>query len=317
MIFKTAAPLALILLAACGGSSLGGGTDTPDPDPEPEPETGIVIPEEILFSINSVVWTPGANTIAISIDGLDTTPVVATWTADPARNIDGYTAYSIQEDELDRFYVALAAVSTDGAVRGVVAGDGGQFGKVFQGAYYERTGLYSAPDATQGGPANGQVSYAGKYAGLLNGGVPRPVTVGTDDSLIPSEPFRITGDGYIAANFATNTANGSIYNRIVVQDGLALGDLILVPNPGGIAENGTFTGDVENLDKDGLGKYAGVFGGVGATSLAGGLVLTRVDDEFGDRINDAEEFGVFVLNQCGTAGSPAICDQVAINPNLP
>jgi hypothetical protein len=315
MIFKTAAPLALILLAACGGSSLGGGTGTPDPDPEPEPETGIVIPEEILFSINSVVWTPGADTIAISIDGLDTTPVVATWGEDTRYDIPGYKAYKIQEDELDRFYVALAAVSTDGAMRAVVAGDGGQFNTVFQGAYYERTGIYSAPDATQPGPANGQVSYAGRYAGLLNGGPDLPVAIGTPPSLIPREPVVTTGVGFVNANFATNTVNGAIYDRVVVEGGLSLGDLILIPNA--ITANGTFSGTVQNREEDNVGSYAGAFGGVGATSLAGGLALTRVEYALGERLDDAEEFGVFVLNQCGLAGSPAICDQVAINPNLP
>jgi hypothetical protein len=320
MTFKTAAPLALFLLAACGGSPLGGSGTTPDPEPEPEPEPeiGIVIPEEILFSINSVAWTPGENTIAISIDGLDTTPLVATWTEDTSIVVPGYTAYSIQEDDLDRFYVALAAVSTDGAMRGVVAGDGGQFNTVFQGAYYERVGDYSAPDATQAGPANGQVSYAGKYAGLLNYGLPNPEPQqGTPPEVIPKEAFKITGDGFLNANFATNTVNGTIYNRIIVDSGISLGSLILIPNPGGITAQGTFSGDVENRAKDRLGQYAGAFGGIGATSAAGGIALSRVDDEFVERIEDAEEFGVFVMNQCGLPNSPSICDQVAVNPALP
>ena len=58
------------------------------------------------------------------------------------------------------------------------------------------------------------------------------------------------------------------------------------------------------LAQSGIGSFAGVLGGTDATSMSGGIHL---DGDFVPESDNEEEFGIFVLNQCGTAGEAAIC----------
>ena len=83
----------------------------------------------------------------------------------PTLDQPGYQAYSTQDDRLDRIYVGLSATSADGAVRGTAVADGGQFNRYFRGVFYERLTPLTRPAETD---AEGQVSYAGTYAGLTN-----------------------------------------------------------------------------------------------------------------------------------------------------
>ncbi len=317
--------LSLVGLAACGGNPFvdgGGGGGGVPPDP-----TDVVVPAALKFDVQSVKYTPGAtratDTLEIQITGLDTTPVVATWARRPSLDTAGYTAFAVQEDALDRLFIGLAKSSADNGAAGssaansvsaVVAGDGGQFNRVFSGAIYARNGVYDAPEATGGGPATGQVSYTGRYAGLQNGGGSGaellPVPPGTDPNTVPQQAGRVTGDVFINANFADNLVNGVIFNRVAVDGGFGLESVILVPTS--ILTNGTFTGDTERSKAESgtdtiNGSYGGVFGGTDSSAVAGAISLDKVYDANNDVVKDLLERGIFVLNQCGLPG-------VAVDP---
>lgn len=301
----------LASLAACGdGQPINVGEPPEPPGPPPTPPPSIV-PEAIAGDLTSATFVPPSEgnpngQLLVEIGALDTAPVQAAYQRNPDLDVPGFRAYSIQEDALDRFFAALAARSPDGTSEAVVAIDGGQFNTFYGGATFRQVGEYSPHVPTQ--PDNGLVSYAGRYGGLMNVDAPptelRPVPPGTDPALVPGQPSRVSGDVFLNADFTDNAVNGAITNRRWVDYGVALGDVILVPAD--IAANGSFSGTAETPDQDALGTYAGTFGGAGASSAAGGVVLT----EFLESVDNEEERGVFVLGRCGLARDPAICDAV-------
>ena len=322
---KLCAILSLVGLAACGGNPFvdpdeGGGDGGPDP-------VAIVVPANLKNNIQSVKYTPGAtratDRLEIQITGLDTTPLVATWARRPSLDTAGYTAFAVQEDALDRLFIGLARSSADNGAAGssatnsvsaVLAGDGGQFNKVFSGTVYAREGAFDAPTATGSGPGTGQVSYAGRYVGLGNGGGSGaellPLPPGTDPATVPGQAGRVRGDVFINANFADSTVGGVIFNRVQVDTGFGLESVVLVPTS--ILANGTFGGTTErSLNASGAdspnGIFGGVFGGTDASAVAGAISLNQVFDGDNNVIEDALERGIFVLNQCGLAG-------VAVDP---
>ncbi len=288
-----------------GADANGDGTDTTDNG----------IPEAIGNNVEFASFNPTTGDFTVQITSLDSTPSTVTYTRAASLDVPGYTAYSQQEDVLDRFFVAIAAESTDGTSTGMVIIDGGQFNKFFGGVYYEQNGSFSAPSA-----ATGLVSYAGEYAGLTNLWVDEshadnltiydptdPTFAGIDPLDLGRQPGRVTGTVFINADFTDNTVNGSIRDRFLIEHNAILPDVILTPTVGNIdPTTGAFSGTVENEDQDGIGDYAGVFGGSGATSISGGIHIESYLDDF-----DAEqEYGVFVLTQCGQPGDAAICDLV-------
>jgi hypothetical protein len=309
MAYTKSALWALILLAGCGGNPIdndgtgggggGGGTDVP-------------IPESLSRNVTGAAYDADAETLELQISGLDTTPIVATYERIPKLDLPGYQAFKVQEDALDRMFIALAAESQDGSVRAVTAADGGQFNRYFGGGYYERDGSFDRPTIGTG-PQAGQVSYAGDYAGVTNVGAPGnpdviPVPGGTDPSLIPEQPSRVSGDIFLNVNFADNLVNGSIYNRVLVDGKFQLADVVLLPTD--ITEDGTFEGTAEGPipDEDEVaGTFGGVFGGTDSASVAGVVSLT----EFESDAEEEQEHGVFVLTQCGLPGDAAICDTIA------
>jgi hypothetical protein len=298
---------ALAFLVACdgnpvtppaggGGGGGGGGDDT------------LTVPVDIAGAVRRAVYDADAETLRIQLVGIDTTPVVATYARRASLDVPGYQAFVAQEDSLDRMFIALAAESRDGSVRAVTSADGGQFNRYFGGGYYEREGAFDRPPVGAG-PAAGQVSYAGSYAGVLNGGgsgddlLPPPP--GTDPAILPNQPARVRGDVFLNANFSDNLVNGAVFNRIVVDSGFELRDVILLPTS--ITEDGTFEGDAEGPSpdvEDVSGQYAGVFGGRNAASVAGLVYL----DDFDPDLDNEEERGVFVLRQCGLRGDSRLCD---------
>ncbi|WP_076364999.1 transferrin-binding protein-like solute binding protein [Phaeovulum vinaykumarii] len=303
---------AAVAVASCGASPLvtassnsGGGTTT------------AAIPADLAVNVNKIVYdpgtTPGGGTIQIEIASLDTTPLTATFTRDASLDVTGYKAFRMQEDALDRMFIALAAESADGSVRAATVGDGGQFNRYFAGGYYERDGAFDAPPVNSATPGSGQVSYAGSYAAVTNVGlaaggptdVTLPIPAGTDPSLTPSQPARVAGDIFLNANFADSSVNGSIYNRVIVDSGFSLDDVILVAAT--IDGNGTFAGTTENPAQVGTGTYGGIFGGTDAAAVAGVVHL----EEFESTWTNEQEHGVFVLTQCGLPGSAPICATVA------
>jgi hypothetical protein len=299
--------LSLVAITGCGGAPAGwtGETET-DTDTA---TSSSQVPTDISNDLDAYSYKNG--TLTLTGLSLDSTPEAVTYARTASLDVDGFSAYTLQEDPLDRLFIGLAGRSSDGVVSAVVAGDGGQFNRVFNGALYERSGNFDAPTIGSG-PGAGQVSYAGQYAGLWNGGVNSssstsvllPVPSGTDSSLIPSQAARVQGDVFLNANFQDATVNGSIYNRTLVDYDAALPNVVLVPTT--ILDNGTFEGGVEYEDETGNGTYAGLFGGTDSRWVAGGVSLTDADPDVSNEI----ERGVFILEQCNTS-SAAICDDVA------
>lgn len=323
MSLRLSAPLALVVIAACSGNPLSNVATTTTTTAS----TAVVVPTDLKNNLTQLIYTPAADpansTIQIAISGLDTTPVLATWARRPAMDVAGFTAFAVQEDALDRLFVAMAGQSNDGSVRAALAHSGGQFNHYYAGATYERTGSYDPPTATGGGPATGQVSYVGTYTGMLNAGTTYPnrnavtgagqgllaTPAGANADTLPSEALRVTGRGFVNANFADNQVNGTIFDRVVVNGpNFNLGSVILVPAAIDTAA-GTFTGTTERPGHPGssTGTYGGVFGGVDSGGLAGAINLTSVYDTSDSSISNLLERGVFVLNQCGLTTTEAAC----------
>ncbi|WP_417523150.1 thymidylate synthase [Marinovum sp.] len=278
---------------------------------------------DVLADDVATLSIPGGNTITVAIRSLDGTPSQNTFTRNAALDTAGYLAYTAQEDALDRMFVALAGSSLDGSVHAGTVADGGQFNRYFGGGFYERDGSFSPP-AIGTGPGEGQVSYAGNYAAVTNIGavdgdhlITVPPGPGGGASLpdLPRESHRVSGTIFLNANFVDNAVNGEISDRILISPvggaQTALEDVTLIVAP--IDTNGEFYGDVEISDDatdspgTGIGNYGGIFGGSGASSVAGLVHLSghipNVDSEV--------EHGVFVLTQCGQPNDSAICDLVA------
>lgn len=310
--FRTiAATAALVLLTACGdGQPFDFGVPN---TPVPETPSANGIPEKLGGNLEAVSYVPNASTggsLSVTITSLDTTPLVAAYTRNAALDVPGYTAFSIQEDPLDRMFIAMIARSADGTVQGALVQDGGQFTKYFGGTSYSQIGAYSPHVPSQ--PNSGLVSYAGDYVGTLNGGAPRPnealpIPPGTNPANFPEQPLRITGQVFINADFTDNTVNGAISDRELIDLNVAIPDVFLIPTA--IATNGVFYGDVEDLAQTNVGNYGGTFGGIGATAVAGSIRLTG---DFIPTFDREEEYGIFVLTQCGQTGDAPICD--AVNP---
>lgn len=310
MIRILAATAALALLTACGdGQPFEFGVVPPpvpvDPPPtEEELEEIERIEASIAGDVDGGASNAALSTLTVQIT-LDTTPVNAVYTRNPALDVPGYTAFSVQEDPLDRMFIGLVARAP--GVEGIVAMDGGQFTKFFGGTTFSQVGAYAPHIPNQ--PDNGLVSYAGTYAGISNLPVPGgpnllPAPIGTDPALLPSQATRVTGQIFINADFADNAVNGAVYGRTEVDTGIALPDIFLIPTE--IVASGRFLGVVENAEQEGIGDYGGTFGGIGATGIAGGI---HIEDYLDDAENE-EEYGIFVLTQCGLAGDAAICDGV-------
>lgn len=296
-----------------------------DPD---NPVNANGIPEILAENLNSVAFDPVAGTLSVDMAALDRNDAdipLEAYTpnpglATPAMTAQGYQVFSYQDDGLDRMFVAIVAQSPDGSVVGAVVVDGGQFNKFFPGGFYATDGNY-----TPGNPVNdtGLVSYAGTYAGLLNGGGDGSgligVPVGTPEELLPSQPAQIVGSIFLNADFGDNSVNGAIYNRALVNvspalvtlnGGTALESVFL--QPAAITDVGTFFGSVEDDEKNVVGSFGGTFGGNEATAVAG---TTNLDGDFIENFANEQEFGVFVLTQCGQPGEAAICDNIPVNPN--
>jgi len=298
-------PLAAALaIAACSTDETDGGGGGGGGDP-----TSPVTPDALKVNVSQIIYD-GA-TLQVSIDYLDSTPVMVEYLRAPTLDLPGYQAFMMQEDALDRLFVALAAESDDGSVRAITAGDGGQFNRYFAGGVYEREGAFLRP-VIGTGPGAGQVSYAGSYAAVTNVGITGgatflgdPVTPGTDPSLIPGQPGRVSGDIFLNVNFSDDSVNGAIYNRMLVDLGFSLEDVILVRTS--IAADGTFLGEAEYDDLTSIGTYGGIFGGVDARSVAGLVNLTEFERDW----DDEREHGVFVLTQCGPYNASPLCTMVA------
>lgn len=329
--------LVCALLTACASGSNpykddgtngdGGNGDGTNGDDTTTVDTPVSVPSAIAGNISNVSFDSAAGTLTVEGMSLDEVPYSAVYTRAPGLDQDGYVAFTAQEDPLDRHYTAYTRESTSGAVRATAVSSPGPRNRSFMGAHFERDGAFDPPDVTGN---TGLVTYAGNYVGVTNGGDPNGSdllpTGPVDPELVVPQALVVHGDAFINADFADNAVEGNIYNREMLDTDLnvigQLPSVVLVVSD--IEANGTFSGTVEYDTSDPLsgttveteiGTYAGVFGGTDSDSVAGGVQLEQFDgvsDNLG--LTNELETGVFVLEQCGTAGAPpAICSNV--NPD--
>ena len=138
-----------------------------------------------------------------------------------------------------------------------------------------------------------------------------------------NNPYRVQGDALINASFVNSQVDGGVANRWlldasgnridlnadgVVNDQDRLVD-ITFPRMD-ITANGQFLGDVEVStapdvpdSATAIGTVNGVFGGVGATDVAGAIVINPIPSNRG-----IWEHGVFNLPRCGLAGESPLCN---------
>lgn len=283
---------AVTAVSACSGGNPwldnGGGTD---------PGTDPTIPAALVGDLKSVVYDPTAQTLTVNGMTFDGGAATTVYTRNAALDRVGYEAYTAQNSSLDRHFTAYVK-EMDGVKASIVVA-GGQFNYYFGGSTYSRSGTYSAP-------TSGQVTYIGNYVGLTNR--PRnPATdlltppAGTTPLNTPRQSAEVTGRVTMTANFNSAAIEGAVTNRVRVDGGVSIDDLEL--QNGTIASNGTFSGKVTQGLISTVGDYGGIFGGTGATSVAGTLY---VKDHVTGSTNP-EEYGAFVLAQCGSANADPAC----------
>lgn len=278
----------------------GGGTDDGEGG-------GTPVPTEIARALNRVSGSPGEATFAVDITGLDASGELVAFERTASLDVDGYVAYSYQDDALDRFFVAMVQTSADGSVGGAVVADGGQFTEYYGGVYYEQLAPYT--------PSTGQVSYGGAYVALTNLGYrgAEIMPSGADPSQLPYQPARIEADIFLNANFENDgIINGTVFNRVLIDiDGdpdtaglqpVDLPDVFLTG--AAIQADGSFTSGVELGDQTNVGTYAGVFGGTEGAAVAGGLFL---DGDWWEEADNENELGLFVLSRCDAGGDVVVC----------
>ena len=318
------------LLAGCDSANPFMGSDDVDPGVAPviDPDNPVSpngIPEALTNgNLAAVQYDPsGGGTLLVDMNALDRNDNdIPLEQYLPNANLTafapGYQVFSYQDDGLDRMFVAIVAQDVNGSVVGAVVMDGGQFTKFFGGGFYATDSAYT-PGV--GSNDTGLVSYAGTYAGLSNlnaDGAELIGAPGADPAILPDQPAQISGNIFLNVDFGDNTINGAIYDRAFQNldplleaaiGGSDLNDVFLIPAD--ITDAGTFFGDVENPAQDNVGNYGGAFGGTEAVGVAGVLHL---DGDTIGAVDEEEEFGVFVLTQCGRPGADALCASIPVNP---
>ncbi|WP_322889763.1 MULTISPECIES: thymidylate synthase [unclassified Yoonia] len=300
------AVVAMAALTACdgvgGGDSGPGGPGGPTDPGTPPPVNDV--PAQIAGDLKAGTFNPADGGTMIVRITLDADVLDAVYTRNSDYDVPGYLAFTTQDDPLDRFFTAFGRESSDGSVQAVLAADGGQFTKYFGGATYRQTSAYTAP-------SGGLASYAGDYVGTLNVGTREGTLPSTAPAeLRPLRSFRVSGQVFLNADFTDGSVNGAVYNRRLMDDAdgplgtpTPIETIFLIP--AAVATNGSFSGVVENIAQDSLGSYAGIFGGTNASSVAGGI---RLEGDFLTDFTNEEEYGIFVLDRCGT--TPTICLEV-------
>lgn len=310
---------ALALLTACGdgqpfefGDS-GGGGGTPTP-----PATGTTVPAELALNLFAVTYNPdgasGAGSLVVDLRSLDASAFNATYVRDPSRDIDGYRAFEYREDGNGngRKFLAFVAESESGNVTAAAVADGGQFNRYYGGGFYSRSGIYSEPAGTAQ-PNSGVVRYSGSYAGEItvdtSGNVDYTPNAPQPGGEYPYQSSAVRGDTLIIADFTNDTVNGAITNReIVSEDGTTvlpsaydLSDIALIRTE--ITTDGTFLGTVDpsgnTTTPNPIGFYGGIFAGVGATDVAGVILINPYPSNA-----SIWEHGIFVIQTCTDATCP-------------
>ena len=113
-------------------------------------------------------------------------------------------------------------------------------------------------------------------------------------------PGRTEGDVIFNADFTDMVVNGKVTNRIRLEDGFALDNVVMPATA--LAADGSFFGTTEYRNLETNGVYGGIFGGIDASDVAGLLVFNPYEGN-----TDILEQGLFLLAKCGTAGADAAC----------
>ncbi|MDZ4310396.1 MAG: hypothetical protein U1A24_07550 [Cypionkella sp.] len=303
---------AALTLAACGGNPF---VDTPpvDPTDPTDPGAPVKVDDDVAVNLRSITYDPsGAGSLTMNIDGIvGPTAGVQFTRSNPASDIPGYETYTYQNRLTQRSFIAQVATNSRSTLLASAVSDGGQFNGHFGGGTFVRLGVYNAPTGT--------FSYAGTYAGIF---APGDASSDLPAGLVANNPYRVQGDALINASFVNNKVDGGVSNRWLLDDTGARVDV----NADGVVDdddqilvdiafpemtitaNGQFLGDVQvsqapaPVDGPVIGKVNGVFGGAGATDVAGAIAITP--------ISGTSEHGVFNLPRCGLAGESPLC-----NPN--
>lgn len=278
-------------------------------------EEEAVIDEELADSLDSFTYDPDNETLTITGVPTDDGVFNGVYSRRAALDRVGYEAYTAQDGSLDPHVTAY--VRDIRGTQGVVVFTGNQFEQTFKGSAYNNTS-YSAPVVSASVQDGGLVTYAGTYVGLLNiAGTDEDllaVADGTPASALSEQATEATGDVVITGDFQDNSVTGVIYNRVLADfnsavelepgtdDPLALDDIAL--DSAAIGDDGSFLGSA-TIKNSVIGSYGGIFGGQGATEVAGVISVSGHIPESDDEI----EAGVFVLSQCGQADADAVCDQ--------
>ena len=311
-----AALAAGLAVASCGGNPLNNTPEcdsnplapcppVPPPAPTPpptEPPAPPVdpIPEALRGNLRSATYSPeGGGTLSLVIDPLGTGGRSIPFKRDASLDTDGYQAFTWQDTNTSRYYVALFDTSAKGAVSAGVVGSG-QFTEMVWGSTYAVDEAFSRPTDS------GIATYSGSYAGLLNGGDPVDAALPPGDPAEPNRPFRTTGKVIINADFnapapggARTGIEGSISGRRIVDTGTPLQDVFL--QIATINPDGTFGGTVVFRDTRTAGTYAGAFGGAGASGVAGAVEMKPIPGA-----DSILERGAFVADLCAP-GDPSPC----------
>ena len=323
MLAVRTAVLACLVLAACDGNPfLTGGPVVTDGG------SASTVPPEVARDLNAFSYSAGV--LKIDMQGVSSSGKLATFTRAPLLDVPngagnpGYDAYVFQDTALTRSYLAYVATNVRGNLMAVAAADGGQFNEHNDGGRFVQLTAFTRP-ATADTPETGLFSYMGSYVGIFspgdyaNGSDPRP------PELRPAEPWIVTGTAQINGDFAHGMMEGGITDRrLFTQDGAPVTSIViddgdpntddqevdttvlqgLVLREAVINGNGSFLGNVEFFGKPGgdVGDFAGAFGGIRATDVAGVLWLHPIDGQQG-----IWETGAFNLPRCDVAGSSPLC----------
>jgi hypothetical protein len=298
---------AFVALVACGD---GNPFDTVPGDGDGD-GTASDIPASIASNVTAFAYNPSAGTLTLTGTLRDEDELTTTFRRRPALDRGVYQAFTAQDDPLDEHTTVY--VREVGDVSGAVAVTGGQFTYYSGGVNYGRAGGFQPVPASEANDT-GLVTYAGQYIGLSNVNGPdtdlATVPGGVGNAVIPSQAATVTGRIFVNVSFDDQNLAGTIYERRLDTVGgtLAVPDLVLVPTE--LAENGTFSGDIEvRGDRNDRGDYAGTIGANQGQAMAGGIFASG---HFGDGSSDVEEYGVFVLGRCnGPVADPSPeCDAV-------
>ena len=316
---KLASVFALALfVGACGSGSNPFSVVTVDPT-DPTTPTANGIPADIQGGMLSFSYDPSGETLVVTGISLDEDSSASTYRRRSSLDVlapngtVAYQAYTAQDDPLDEHTTAY--IKTIGSVTAAVAVTGGQFSYYDGGALYTRSGVYDPVVAGENNDT-GLVSYAGSYIGLSNVNGPNtdllPVDGTIPGDILPTQASVVNGSIFINVSFGDNELKGVVYDRSVILPDAVTGtnftynlpNLLLVPTV--VADDGTFNGTVEISGPTLVGTYGGILGGPNSEAVAGGIFVA---EHFDDAVGGEEEYGVFVLGQCGTAANndPVLC----------